>query len=79
MGNSKINTEALNAANLFSNSNNMLNTDGGTPGEATVTFNAPLLQVDGNVSSDVLPDLEAKIKQAQEEVIAQISKQLARR
>lgn len=79
MGNSKINTEALNAANLFNNSNNMLNTDGGTPGEATVTFNAPLLQVDGNVSSDVLPDLEAKIKQAQEEVIAQISKQLARR
>ena len=79
MGNSKINTEALNAANLFNNSSNMLNTDGGTPGEATVTFNAPLLQVDGNVSSDVLPDLEAKIKQAQEEVIAQISKQLARR
>ena len=76
MGNAGINTDALQVATTLTGGDITPVT---TSEQPAVTFNAPLLQVDGNVDSSMLPDLEDMIKRAQEEVITKISKQLTRK
>lgn len=45
----------------------------------SVVFDAPLLQIDGNVDADLMPEIQSLIKRSQNETIAKIEKSLKTR